>query len=538
MSDRSCPQELTLAIYIDGELAAGERRQLEMHLDGCAGCRELVAGLEGENRALVALLAEEPVAARRAERGWGPIAALLAVPILLRLWREVWEGLAGNLLPGWLDPLSPAGGLNLSISGLFYLVKSGGVLMSWSYSLLSLLGVSLLLLASAVLLARRIPGRRALPLALLSLMILAVSSVPALALEVRRGDVVTVPAGETLDETLIAFGETVRVNGDVLGDLVVFGRQVSVSGEVQGSLYAFGQTVDVEGGVTGSIVAFAQWTRITERVGGNAYLLGQSVRLLSSGSVDGDTLVCGELLDIEGQVGRDLGAAGRQLTVAGTVGRDILVGAEEVVLSPSAYVGGDITSYLAKEENLKIGDGAQIAGSTTVEVSPREVHKSRYGRPGFYLWRVVGLIGAFLVGALLFFAMPGFFEDRPQGAMALLKRVGLGFVILVATPVGLVICGITLVGLPISLMGLALFLAALYLAQIAVAEWLGRGLLKPAAAGARKVFPALLLGLAILVVVGNLPWIGGWIRFLVLLLGLGMLAYRARAGWQRRVAPT
>jgi hypothetical protein len=39
--------------------------------------------------------------------------------------------------------------------------------------------------------------------------------------------------------------------------------------------------------------------------------------------------------------------------------------------------------------------------------------------------------------------------------------------------------------------------------------------------------------LAIVFVASNLPYLGGWIRFLVLLLGLGLAFIQARSHWQR-----
>src|ERR1700730_2172214 len=49
-------------------------------------------------------------------------------------------------------------------------------------------------------------------------------SLPSFALERRHGEFVTVAANETVDDTLLASGNTVRVEGVVNGDLLAFGR--------------------------------------------------------------------------------------------------------------------------------------------------------------------------------------------------------------------------------------------------------------------------------------------------------------------------
>src|SRR5262245_47391374 len=48
-----CPDELTCAMYADGELPGEEARRLRNHMAECHACRQLVAALEEENRALV-----------------------------------------------------------------------------------------------------------------------------------------------------------------------------------------------------------------------------------------------------------------------------------------------------------------------------------------------------------------------------------------------------------------------------------------------------------------------------------------------------
>ena len=55
-----CCSELTYAIFVDGELAAEEARQVRNHLAACSRCREFVETLRAENRVLKAVLRELP----------------------------------------------------------------------------------------------------------------------------------------------------------------------------------------------------------------------------------------------------------------------------------------------------------------------------------------------------------------------------------------------------------------------------------------------------------------------------------------------
>jgi hypothetical protein len=92
------------------------------------------------------------------------------------------------------------------------------------------------------------------------------------------------------------------------------------------------------------------------------------------------------------------------------------------------------------------------------------------------------------------------------------------------------VAAITLVGIPISLMLLAVYLAAIYLAKLWVGAFLGRALLKPAGTTRRDWLLGLLVGLLILTIAGFIPYLGGLVRLLVVCLGLGAFAWQLYQG--------
>jgi len=183
-----------------------------------------------------------------------------------------------------------------------------------------------------------------------------------------------------------------------------------------------------------------------------------------------------------------------------------------------------------KKEHAQIDPGATIVGK--VEISLTERGPSRYARPRFYFWQAVQLAAALLTGLVLFWLFPTWLSGRMDGARAVLGAAGVGFLVLVATPVAALILGITLVGLPIALLGLALWIAGLYLAKIFVAAVIGDALVGPPAAQGWSFALALLLGLLIIFVCINIPYLGGWISFLVTMLGLGLAFTRALRRWR------
>jgi hypothetical protein len=72
--------------------------------------------------------------------------------------------------------------------------------------------------------------------------------------------------------------------------------------------------------------------------------------------------------------------------------------------------------------------------------------------------------------------------------------------------------------LPIALVSFVLYLGACYFAKVIVAEFVGRSVMHNTGA------LSLLAGVFLVIVAVNLPWIGGLINFVLILLGLGAIA--------------
>ena len=114
--------------------------------------------------------------------------------------------------------------------------------------------------------------------------------------------------------------------------------------------------------------------------------------------------------------------------------------------------------------------------------------------------------------------------------------MGIGFLTLVATPVAAVLVMVTVIGLPIGLLGLLCWLAGLYFAVLVVAAFAGQALLKKPFDRLGSFAAALLVGLLLWVVLTSVPFLGALVRFFAVLLGLGVIANHVRAGFQSRAA--
>ena len=527
-----CYSEQTCALAVDGELAADEAQCLREHIATCRRCQDLVDALRAENRLLSESLQElpdeaaSPASFSSLHRSWmrGDLAVLAAVLVLGSVISGWFDRLSIPEALEWLNPFSLSG-LTNQIFDLSYYVANGGTAMLTEYAALVGGLFSLLLLGGGVLLLQR-RGRLRLP-GLCLLIALLVLSLPSFALEQRHSDFVTVAANETVDDTLLAAGNTVRVEGVVNGDLLAFGQTVEVRGTVKGDLVSFAKRTVVSGTVEGHIFTCTRSLDLDGQLGHSIYGWAQSFHLDNRGHV-GDGIVVGAGdFSLEGEVKRSVTVFTGNADLSGSIGRELTMTGGSLTLTNTARVGGNLIARVHQLKDVHIADGATIAGKRDIQL---KVRQNRFTRPRFYFHEAVWFAAAMLVGWLGLFLFPGFFQATTQAVGSGWSSLVLGIGVLAGVPVAMIVVGVTLVGIPISLMLFAVYLTGIYLAKVWVGAFLGRILLKPSGATKGDWVLGLLVGLLLLTIAGFIPYLGGLVRFGVVCLGLGAFAgqlYRA-----------
>lgn len=535
----SCLPEAVYSVYVDGELSPEEARRVEAHLIGCRDCRVLVLGLRDEAALLADALHErdlapKPAPAAAPERG---LAVGLPVSVgLVTAALAIGGYLIETRLPYGLDLLNPLhlkGAYEMAFDLVFLLRDRAPGLIELALSLGAVAGVSALLSVGVGALYRRLAGGAAIALA--AALLLAAPDARAFELRHGRDADIEVARDETLRETLVAAGESVQVDGTIEGDLIAAARHVSIRGKVDGNVYVFTRDLDVSGTVTGTIHAIAERPTLTGEVGGSVYTAGEVLALTASGDVKGDVTHFGESLVLDGEVGRDTTFFGDRAEIRSKVGRNLVVHADRLSLRDGAEIEGDVRAALPEGEKIDVAAGAVVKGS--IDASPRqpmgEHYLAHYTHARFYLWLLAGLAAAFVFGLVLRALAPWLFDAEVRSARAFFRSLGVGVLVVVATPVAILVAAVTVIGIPVALLGLFVYVTLLYSADILVGALVGRALVGSGETGTGAFARELLLGLALVVVVTHLPFLGPAAGVVALLFGTGLLFERVRL----RVSP-
>jgi cytoskeletal protein CcmA (bactofilin family) len=332
-------------------------------------------------------------------------------------------------------------------------------------------------------------------------------------------------------------GRTVRAGAPVEGDFHAAGSRVIVDADVKGDAILVGGAVEVRNAVGGDLRTAAGKLIVDAPVDGDVLIAGSEIALERGSRIGRDALIAGRSVDVRGTVGGELTVYAQQVIIAGAITGKVRLVAEDIELLDGARIGGTL-SYTSPNE-IKRSAGAQIEGEVTrrepqkapqTEPSRESGDDDGWGLLGALLWA----LGLFLFGVVLHWAAPVYATEAARRALGdHLAALGLGFALLIATPIAAGLAILTIVGIPLGASALALYpvlLLAGYLTGVsAVAQRMRQSLgPKSSPSGVARLL-WLAVTLVVLLVIGLIPFLGWLISAWVLLAGTGGLALAARA---------
>jgi cytoskeletal protein CcmA (bactofilin family) len=331
-----------------------------------------------------------------------------------------------------------------------------------------------------------------------------------------------------------AAGRSVEIDRPVAGDAIAAGEEVLVTSKVGGDAILAGRHVLIDGDVGGNVYAAGSQVVVNAEVGRNARVAGARVDIGRQAQIAGNASLAGGHVNVAGGVKGYLLAAGNRIYIDGTIGGDVEASGREVVLGPNARVTGALRyrspHALEQDPHAVVSGGVERLAVHTPVAPARTAH--RFGR---WIWTV----GLMILAASLVAALPGFYTRvSARVPQHFLLNMLLAFVVIVCVPVAILLLLITGIGAPLGLLTALAYPGLLLVGYVSAGIALGDAILrrgKPAHFSAtrwRAAFAA--LGMLIIALIVRIPWVGGFIALVVLLVGLGAFAFQvwatARAG--------
>jgi hypothetical protein len=298
-------------------------------------------------------------------------------------------------------------------------------------------------------------------------------------------------------------GNNIRINQDIQGDLVLAGSLLEINSNVMDDFTGAGGEVIVNGNVSGNIVAVGGSVKVNGDVGGDLVALGGQIFLSKDSVVQGDILL-----------------GGGEVTLNGIVNGNGEVSATTLRTGNDFRLNGNLQ---VQAENYPPNLRNNVGGSLNVTQTNQTANQYEGIYQGFgIIGFIVQLLAAIALGLVLIYLFPrfvselaGFVRDSP------LKAGLIGFLALIFLPVLAIVLLITVFGWSLSLLIVFFLLLAGLIATVPVkllaGEMIYNRLFKKEAG--RMVY--YLIGAIIFAILYAIPIIGGLIRFVALLIGLG-----------------
>ena len=513
--------EMTCLLYLERQLERARGLEVSSHTQECESCRTLLRALERESRLLTRAMLEdnEPLpsrlaqfqeAARRSMQWiWG-LAFGLAATGLYALY-------TGYIEP-WQQQLQQAGFSGTNLLGL--LIFQSAFWKGWQsmITLLEILALATLGGLGVMFLRRRIRRGSALALVFAGLCVAMAMPTPASATEFRKGDRITIGKDEVVHSDLYVAGGQIRIGGTIEGDLVIAGGDVEVSGRVEGDMLSTSGQVRMTGQVDGSIRGYAGNITIKGKVGRNVMTFGGDVNIDHDAAIAGSVTTGSGRLSLDGHVGRDLLAFAGQANLSGNIDGSVKIHGGELNIDSSAEIKGPV--HFEGNREPQVSPQAKLASPVQFVKHSRGPD---YSNPHYYVWQVIWMAAFILYGLVLYSLMPKFSHEAVKSAEQYGAAAGLGVLVLFGVPIAACIACVTVVGLFIGVSTLFVWWASVYLAQVIVGTVVGQWLMGRTS----EFWPVvgrMAVGVVIVRLCTTIPNVGGWVKFVAILWGVGAIS--------------
>lgn len=310
----------------------------------------------------------------------------------------------------------------------------------------------------------------------------------------------------------------------IYDDVYKMENQVTINQVIDGNVYVMARDVKVENAVIyGNLFVMAENIQIVDsEIAGSIFAMGENVDF--SGMTN-DLYACGSKVNMAAgsYIWRNAKVAGETINIDGNVGRNFDVGVNQLVVGEHAQIEGILHYFSNKEAN--ISEKAQIQDVQFIQDEEEENETSNGVN---YAFEIANVAFQTLIIALIIVFLVNKFKTLKRTdniGIDFLKSTGKGALMLIFVPILSIVLMLSVIGIGLGLIVLVLYIIGLCVAiPVSSVEIAHRILAKK-----ENVKKGVWIGISILVslviwAIRFIPVIGGIVRFILVLIGLGIIS--------------
>lgn len=300
-------------------------------------------------------------------------------------------------------------------------------------------------------------------------------------------------------------GSNQTVDKLIDGDLMISGGQIKTTANINGDAYVAGGQIDIGGTISGNLIVGGGNITISGTVLKNVIVGGGQVKIDSTAEIGGYVL-----------------AGGGQMDLMGTFLGPVKVGGGSLVVGEKAIINGNLEADVTKSD---VSSSSKIIGEKKIiihEVKQPEKQQINQWKQLGYAKEIFSFLSK-LVVLLILVKLFGKKIKQNKTTETFWPTIGLGLVVLIVTPIlSLILMG-TIIAIPLSLMVSVFYFVSLYLSGIIASILVGDFIFEKGYLKTGNDYFQSILGLILITLLGLIPFIGGLVKFIILLLGIGFI---------------
>ncbi|MBI5152154.1 hypothetical protein HZA39_01350 [Candidatus Peregrinibacteria bacterium] len=328
-------------------------------------------------------------------------------------------------------------------------------------------------------------------------------------------------------ENLYLSGRDISVDANIIGDFVALGMNIVIDNDIQGDVLAAGTAINISSNIKGSSRMAGAKISINGNVDNDVFVIGGNVDIAKNSVIGGDLIVYAGNVSMDGIVHGNLRGDVNMIKITGSVGKNVILEIEDYVrIAQDSRINGDL--IYTSSTIVYVPDGVVGGAIKRNAFAETWLQKGFLGITlGNVLAKFIGFLTFAIIGLLIAFLVPIEFPKVSElMKKSFLKYLGIGFLILIAAPIGCVILLFTVIGVPISLIIAAVALIMGYVSKIFAGFFIGDLILRHETTNKWKLWGRILLGLAIISVVGFVPFAGPLAVFVLWIAAFGAFVTR------------
>ena len=335
----------------------------------------------------------------------------------------------------------------------------------------------------------------------------------AFAAEISSGQTISL---EKSQKNPIIFSTTANIKSDVEGDLTVFAQNINIDNPVSGSAYVFGQSANVNSTIGNRLVVACADAVINSQIKGDLIVVGSNITLGKSAKIDGDVIAYGNIVNISGQIDGKLSTGGSKVVLDGALVKgSATIQSDQISLSDNSQLSGSLKYKSSREMSLP---DSRVLGGIEFEKTKQQKSNQAYSLIG-------SMVMLIIAGLILMWFVKDKLDDLVVHSTRNLGKVWLsGFLASLIAPLIMMFLIVSYVGIYAFVILLLLYILAWVIGYVYGAILLGHTLVRLISQSKTKKveWASVVFGPMMIVLISLIPVIGGLIKFVLSVAGVGM----------------